>query len=476
MTGPDRHPLSPDAGGSRRRRLLAAGGAGLGALVLGVPAVDDRLVRTVARSPLLEWFDTVRSYVPNAPSPDGWYPGDLHAHTDHSHDVCGSLYCDAPETFGYSVTQQILAAELRGLSYLAITDHDTVAAQTDSGYTSDIVTLLDGYEHTLDSGHAGVIGVGTTLERPTPDDEAVRNLFSSVRDRGGAGVVNHPRTDISSRWEYRTPAGADAVEVWSIAWYLQERTGAGPLASNNPRALRLYDRFLNAGHRLAVVGGSDNHWRSSSMLQGVGQPTTWIQAASSSQSDLLEGIRAGRTSISWDWLGPVLELSCETAAGEVASIGDTVPADGPLEVTVRVTNGVGHRVRLVRNGEVLTGRRIGETPASWTVEVEPGSGGPQGWIRAEAFLEEHIAMRALTSPVYLTADGTAPTPRSIGLSHPSGEPTATTGCGCHTREQRRAFAKLDLPLGEGRDAASIDYATVSALEAALPDLPKQLSP
>lgn len=460
--GSGSNPLAPDNQGSKRRHFLTAGGAALGALVLGVPTLDQGLHHRLRQSAIWENAAAVFDLIPSAPAPPDWHPGDLHSHTDYSHDVCGSLRCSDPETFGFSVSQQLLAAELRGLSYLAITDHDTVGAQSDRGYASDTVTLLDGYEETLAHGHAGLLGIDTTIDRETDSTAKVRDLVAATHDRGGAVIANHPRTDISSRWQYPGPAGADAVEVWSIAWYLQERTRAGPLASNNPDALALYDRYLNEGHQLGLVGGSDNHWRSSSMLQGVGQPTTWIRAPSCEQAALLEGLRAGRTVVSWDWLGPFLSVALEHPDGRRARIGDTV-AGGTWTAHVTVTNGIGHRVRLVLDGEPVETRLVTSTPTTWTTDVELTPGQPHSWLRAEAFLEERIAMRALTSPIYVTEDGTPATPRELDGSAPIQTATTATGdCGCHSPAQRRAFANLDLALGAGR--AEIDFGTVGALE------------
>src|SRR3954453_5853347 len=91
-----------------------------------------------------------------------WLAGDLHVHTCYSHDVwCGpdDDNTDAQDfyTFGHSVADDFLLASLRGLDYLAITDHNDIRSQTDPGFGAQGVIPLPGYENSLD-GHAQMLG------------------------------------------------------------------------------------------------------------------------------------------------------------------------------------------------------------------------------------------------------------------------------------------------------------------------------
>lgn len=365
----------------------------------------------------------------------GWLAGDLHVHTHHSHDVCEDpTACEEPHTYGFSVGEQIRNAESRGLDYLAITDHNTVAAFDDPEYGSDQLTLLGGYEHSLANGHAGFFGVDRVYDRATRTGGQMRALLDEVHRDGGVGVANHPRTNISSTWEYGGPVGMDAVEIWSIAWYLREEPFQG-LSSQNHEALALYDAYLDDGHRLAAVGGSDNHWVSTSWAQGPGQPTTWIHAPDGDEASLADGIRRNRTFVSWDWTGPQLLLEADAGAGEYDRMtGDVTEAAGEVDVRVTAANGVGHRLRLVLDGEVVDETIAPTSPHSWetTVDVPARVAEEKGhnWLRAEALLEEDYSMRALTSPIYFTHRG------------PTGDDDGD--CDCHAPERREAYADLDL--------------------------------
>lgn len=420
---------SGEGSGVGRRDVLKSAGALPAGLVVG----DDVDADVAA--------DTERT-VPELPDRfDGWQAGDLHVHSHNSHDVCDNpATCENPETFGFSVGQQIAHAEARGLDYLAITDHNTVETFDDNGYESDALTLLRGYEHSLAGGHAGVFGVNQVYDRATETDGQMRALLDEIHRDGGIGVVNHPRTNISSTWEYSGPVGMDAVEVWSIAWYLREEAFQG-LSSQNHEALALYDTYLDDGHRLAAVGGSDNHWVWTSWAQGPGQPTTWIYAPEADEAGLLDGIRRGRTFVSWDWTGP--QLLVEADSGDADDDYDCMPGDvtsaaGRIDVRVTVANGAGHRLRLVLDGDVVDETVAPTTPHTWetTVEVPERVDEAKGhnWLRAEALLEEDFTMRALTSPIYFTHRGSRAT---------DGNATDHDGV-CHTPEQRRAYAALDM--------------------------------
>lgn len=417
--------VADDGGGDgveRREMLRAASALPIG--IVGTELLDDDF------SPVGDLIDDLEEIpvVPQIDGFEGWQAGDLHVHTHHSHDVCETPACEEPWTYGYDVAEQIRNAERRGLDYLAITDHDTVAAQDDPGYGSDELTLLPGYEHSLEDGHAGFLGADRYYDRPSANEGQLRSLVDELRRDGGLAVINHPRTEISSTWGYDSPAGMDAVEVWSIAWFLRDET-VPPLASNNHEGLSMYDDYLDAGHRLAAVGGSDSHWRATNALQGPGQPTTWVYAPDGDGPSILEAIRRGRTAVSWDWTGPMVDLEARGTTNEYEHrVGDVVRASGPIDLRVRVGNGLGHRVRIVVDGEVADETVVTATPYEWepTVDVadDPADAKGHNWIRAEVLLEESLTMRALTSPLYATHGG---------------RPDREGDCSCHAPAVRRAY-------------------------------------
>lgn len=203
-------------------------------------------------------------------------------------------------------------------------------------------------------GHGGIHGVSKVYKRPTNDIGQLRAVLDEVHRDGDLGVINYPRTGISSMWEYDGLGEIDAIEVWSIAWYLQDPV-SGEAGSGNPAALEFYDDLLNQGHRLAVVGGSDNHCRSTHTAQGVGPPTTWMYAPKGDEGTILDAIRAGRTFISARPHDPFVTVVGSTDRDNYdIEIGDVglIPESDHLAVRTTVANAVGERVQLVVNGDV----------------------------------------------------------------------------------------------------------------------------
>jgi hypothetical protein len=358
-----------------------------------------------------------------------WLAGDFHCHTVLSHDVWSGPGDDNTSedefyTLGWTAVEQIAIAESRALDFLAVTDHDRVDALHLPEYTSSRLVLVPGYEHSLRGGHAGVFVPDRKLlqdiirdtdgSKSFDDDDALLRFLHGVDERSGLAVLNHPfygNRDAGEAlaWGYGVAPslGFDAVEVWNIGWLARHDTI--PFAdSDNYLSLPWWEKEFVSRREAAAVGGSDNHWRSTTAVQGVGQPTTWVFAADRSAQAILDGVRAGRTFIAAEppsMAGATLFLEARENwnNGREAMVGGEVRAEGPLDVTVRVENGAGSILRVVS-----TGTTVGEEPV-----LAPSSDHnfklvlpESGWLRAELYQERGYWMTALTSPIY--ARGKAP--------------------------------------------------------------------
>jgi hypothetical protein len=170
---------------------------------------------------------------------------------------------------------------------------------------------------------------------------------------------------------------------------------------DNPSILEWY-RFLNTGHRLPVLGGTDKM----SAEVPVGAVRTYARLDPDRRPDFetwAAAVRAGRT---FATSGPVIELSVDGhGPGDVLSL----PASGGhLEayVVARAAQPIIGSVELVVNGRVVARQDAAEATdelrLSATVEITAGA-----WIAARSRSEHEIqsafitSMASHTSPVYV---------------------------------------------------------------------------
>lgn len=348
--------------------------------------------------------------------PGVWLAGDLHCHTTYSHDVWGgpdddNTGLDESYTAGFTPAEQILNAESRGLDFLAITDHDRVDALVDPGYRSITgrLTLIPGYEHSLSGGHAGCLGVSQVMVDPTTgrkidtgDDAGAQRLVDAVRALGGIFILNHPfySGDGSKSWKKSVEVRPDSIEVWNISWpYRHDVFQDAITTSNNYESLPFWETYLDRWGRMPANGGSDNHWRSTSDAQGVGQPTTWVYAKDRSWAAILEAIRAGRTVVCAEppsFGGARLTVRAHDNGLEYV-MGDTVP--GSADVVFNVVGAPGQTLKVVqKTHDGVRIETVAQIPnADFTYVMQAGDA---RWMRAEVYIDAGYWMTALSSPIY----------------------------------------------------------------------------
>lgn len=357
-----------------------------------------------------------------AQAPQGeWLAGDLHVHTCFSHDVwCGPDDDNTGQedfyTFGHTVGDDFLLAGARGLDYLAITDHNDVRSQSDPGFGTHGVVPVPGYENSL-HGHGQMLGARRLYDNGDLSNAAVAAMADQLRADGGVFQANHPSDPV---WEYGYDVPVDDVEVWNLPRFYQS---PAPSNSDNDEAVRYWHGWLDRGAHVTATGGSDSHWRATDFQQGVGNPTTWVYAASRDAQGVLDGLRRGRTFITWQppaFAPPKLLLS----DGHGALPGDTVAAGSTL--SARVEGAPGARLRVIGNGGRVISGPVTVTSASLTHRFRPPAG--TTWAYAELYGEDareqraatcdsalgdrttycrnRIALLAMTSAIYLGVGGT----------------------------------------------------------------------
>jgi hypothetical protein len=345
--------------------------------------------------------------------PGEWYAGDLHSH---------SLASD-----GDSPVETVIArAEERGLDFLSLSDHDTSMDGTlrqwhDPEYRSERMVLLHGVEWTSGNGHANVFSARPfeyddlwRANRETDIDAAIR----SAREQAAVFSVNHP-SGRARQWTYPFTNSdgafvADTMEVWN---------GPFNFPNRNRRTVRvIWDDLLATGIRVNAIGGSDSHQTAGiqSRVNLYGAPTTWVYATGRSGESIVEAIRSGHVSLSYQPYGDRLELLADSDGdGKFeAMMGDVIPAGSRTTFAVAVMgpfrkeNGLGRGPRyqciVFKNGEVH--RRI--QLQSWRGEGVMFTDTPSAgdYYRAElrgapavGILQRPVLGRtlALTNPIYV---------------------------------------------------------------------------
>jgi hypothetical protein len=315
-----------------------------------------------------------------------WFRGDLHCHTHHS-DGKGTL-------------QNLLdrAAEA-GLDFLAVTEHNTVSHYPELAAYSGPILLIPGQEITSYKGHANVWGCDRWLDFRAHSPKDMAWVVEQAHRSGALISINHPKYD-GPDWELGQEFDVDGVEAWQAPWFV-----------SNYESLAFWERMLNAGRRVSLVGGSDCHVAASSAEQGLpylAQPTTWVWAEELSVRGILAGFRAGHVHVSASSDGPHLRFTAETSgqramAGDVlhATHGETilfrVGAQGGDGLWLRIVSGEGEVARWVMEGDDFS--------TEWVTSVDE-----DGWYRLDLLNplepeEENdpsaVLMEAMTNPIYI---------------------------------------------------------------------------
>jgi hypothetical protein len=320
-----------------------------------------------------------------------WYRGDLHVHSSESGDASAGF------------DEIVALARARGLDFVVLSDHNTVAqhalAAAVQSATPDVL-LMRGNEVTTYAGHGNAVGAAAYVDhRVGLDGRTAAAIVREVKAQGGIFIVNHPSLDLGTAcigcaWRHGDTPWEDvgAIELQTGNYTVGVRLFLEP-------TLALWDERLDAGARIAAVGGSDDHRAgrdTGSTASAIGSPTTLVWAEELSEAAILDGIRAGRTMVALRGPDdPLVELS---AGG--ARIGDTVTArGGAVDVEAHVVGGSGARLELVgAHGERLAEAvEIAADDVRVTVPVRVGESG--GRVRAQLSIDGDPVV--ITSPLWI---------------------------------------------------------------------------
>jgi len=352
---------------------------------------------TLRDSPTLAAQPERRPYVPSPPLRDeaGWYRGDLHVHSRESGDARPDLDAIAD------------LARSQGLDFVVVTDHNVVSGAdflVDAQARHPDVLLLPGIEVTTYDGHANALGATAWVDhRIGQPGVTIDAAAAAVTAQGALLSINHPTLDlggacIGCSWTHDVPAGVSAVEVGNGGWL-----PVGQLFT--PSAVAFWEDLAGQGHRLAAVGGSDDHKAGEDLGafdSPIGMPTTWVHAEELSHEAILAGIAAGRTMVALDGPdSPVVTWSSSGVEVDGTYVGDeqtvSLTVTGEAEEVHWFVDGVDTATDDLDDGAAEISLTLTDTPTR---------------VRAEVWIDDRPTV--LTSHLWLVAgavpDTAEPTP------------------------------------------------------------------
>jgi predicted metal-dependent phosphoesterase TrpH len=321
-----------------------------------------------------------------------WYRGDLHMHTGHSDASCNS---QSGQKVPCPLFLTVQAAAAHALDFIAITDHNTNSHYADERELQpyfDHLLLIPGREITTFHGHFNVFGVTQFIDWRVD----LNSILRDARAKGGIASINHagaPEGEECMGCRWMPPADADmglfsAVEVINY----------GDVMDSNAN---YWDSLLREGHRLAAVGGSDNHNATTPPggESAIGWPTTAVEADELSVPAILDAIRRGRTFIDLTASrDKTLDFEAE-AEGASAKMGGTLHTTQPTSVHVSIHSiaARGSVIHVLLDGvDANTPLTLKGDTAGTTISADAG----RHWLRVEVH-DESGANELMSSPLYI---------------------------------------------------------------------------
>jgi hypothetical protein len=318
--------------------------------------------------------------------------GDTHTHTSYS-------YPGAANT-----AQLVDVAKSRGLTWVAITDHDNAPPDGEcEAATGPTFLCVKGMELTITNAHATAVGLQRTIPYFTQN---LGDLMHESSQQGALNFVAHPfseqaGTDYRAFGVWENYTGMEIYHGWA-GWNEQALTSDMDLL-----AVQKWQDLLNSGRRLVGVGSSDTHDANNSWDQGdllnargaVGYARNVAYLREYSTRGILEALEQGRTYASD---GPLLEMTVAGAVmGEELQVGTGTLLPVDLSGVANVTS----TVRLLVNGTVVYSQSVSAGPfALATAYVANGDANIRAEVRSfngVLFPPRGETYVAFANPVYV---------------------------------------------------------------------------
>ncbi|GAB2570604.1 CehA/McbA family metallohydrolase [Gracilibacillus alcaliphilus] len=298
-----------------------------------------------------------------------WIKGDTHMHSNHS---------DSP----YSLSEMITNAKEAGLSYIALTDHNTFS-QNEAFEPREDLIIIPAVELTTNRGHCNFYGV----LRPFTDFRCetiadVQQAITEGLENNALVSVNHPHCDYCW-WDWGLENFTfEFAEIWN-----------GPWKQSNQKTLDWWQSQLAAGQRIIAIGGSDKHGPDPYIQYG--QPTTAVEASVKSPQGILEGISKGRAAI----LANPHETIIDLAIAE-KNMGETIRLTDDTEwVDLRISSQqpITGYLKIYTSDGLIHDKIVKQQKQQLVVSVKANT----LFYRAELWEEDQSQPKVITNPIFV---------------------------------------------------------------------------
>lgn len=325
---------------------------------------------------------------PNA----GWYRGDFHVHTTASDgDYPPSLVAEIAKT--------------EGLDFIAITDHNAITGLTELRDDLDFL-VIPGVEVTLTKGHFNTLDLGLSaawtericgnkISIPLPPRyQTVTQLLQESAEYGQLNSINHPLLHPWA-WDFNDTdlRTIHCLELWNDLYYPDNEHA-------NPKTVAMWTKWLNAGHRITAIGGSDYHYpprpEENKFGERLGYPATFVYADELSVAGVMAGLRQQRAYVS---KGPQLSFEAKIN-GESFGIGaDVGEKEGRIDFAATIlSKPKTMQIQLVKNGQVIAEAKVKGKKAEISFS-DMLDGNTPAWYRLDVFDADGQKL-AITNPIF----------------------------------------------------------------------------
>ncbi|NLX93747.1 MAG: CehA/McbA family metallohydrolase [Clostridiales bacterium] len=235
--------------------------------------------------------------------------GDIHTHTTNSDGK-------------YTVLHLAQKAKKKGLDFLFITDHNNSTEDLAIPLVEGL-TIIEGLELTNYDGHINLLGV----KKPYNGSYATVTLaelnekLGQAKRNGAMRVLNHPFCFMNPIDYNIDDVDYDGIEIWN-----------GPAVAKEMIAAHWWQKKLEGGARIPVVGGSDYH-HDYYITDLLASPTTRVRCDCNDKQTILTAIKNGHCVITRSPTSTMIDLRCSGY-----SVGDTVKVKGSETVEIIVSN------------------------------------------------------------------------------------------------------------------------------------------